>query len=278
MAGCRGASCSSPRSALASQGFEISPRLHFLLDGFKRFARGEEFRAHFYDESGEPWPTGHRLINEEYAATLRAARRAGQRARCTRASSRRRSSREVRENSVRPGRMTLDDLQRLLRARVRAALQPVSRMAGLRSAAAIVGRRHGAADTRHAADVRPRRELATIRSHAIHLSPKRAGSRSQTGICISATRASSTRRSKACLSRNYLRDRAGLIDAANGDAQRRGRPRRRPLSRGTSRRAHCRAERASTSHFSIIDDGDAVAMTTSVQSTFGSQLMVGGSS
>jgi gamma-glutamyltranspeptidase/glutathione hydrolase len=37
------------------------------------------------------------------------------------------------------------------------------------------------------------------------------------------------------------------------------------------------SELASTSHFSIVDRyGDAVSMTTSVQSTFGSQLMVGG--
>jgi gamma-glutamyltranspeptidase/glutathione hydrolase len=37
------------------------------------------------------------------------------------------------------------------------------------------------------------------------------------------------------------------------------------------------AERPSTSHFSIVDRyGDAVAMTTSVQGAFGSQLMVGG--
>jgi gamma-glutamyltranspeptidase/glutathione hydrolase len=37
------------------------------------------------------------------------------------------------------------------------------------------------------------------------------------------------------------------------------------------------AERPSTSHFSIVDSGgDAVAMTTSVQGAFGSQLMVGG--
>jgi gamma-glutamyltranspeptidase / glutathione hydrolase len=37
------------------------------------------------------------------------------------------------------------------------------------------------------------------------------------------------------------------------------------------------AERPSTSHFSIVDaSGDAVAMTTSVQGAFGSQLMAGG--
>ncbi len=48
----------------------------------------------------------------------------------------------------------------------------------------------------------------------------------------------------------------------------------RPL--GTTRR-RVSAERPSTSHFSIVDrTGDAVAMTTSVQGAFGSQLMVGG--
>src|SRR5690606_22425375 len=43
----------TPAIELAERGFEISPRLHFLLDGFKRFARRPEFRAHYYDENGE---------------------------------------------------------------------------------------------------------------------------------------------------------------------------------------------------------------------------------
>src|SRR5690606_11891962 len=58
-----------PAIELAEEGFEISPRLYFLLDQFKRFARAEAFRAYFYDEDGEPYVTGHRLVNPEYAAT-----------------------------------------------------------------------------------------------------------------------------------------------------------------------------------------------------------------
>src|SRR6185295_2590742 len=60
-----------PALALAQSGFEMSPRLHSLLDGFKRFARGEEFRRHFYDAGGEPLPVGYRVKSPEYAATLR---------------------------------------------------------------------------------------------------------------------------------------------------------------------------------------------------------------
>ena len=77
------------------------------------------------------------------------------------------------------------------------------------------------------------------------------------------------------LDAGYLRARAALIDPVERW------PRSLPASRcrrlpGSSRAA-LRSERPSTSHFSIVDKfGDAVAMTTSVQGAFGSQLMVGG--
>ena len=62
-----------PAIELAENGFEISPRLYFLLDRFAGFARARAFRAYFYDAGGKPHPTGYR-------------------SRCTRASSPRRSS------------------------------------------------------------------------------------------------------------------------------------------------------------------------------------------
>jgi gamma-glutamyltranspeptidase/glutathione hydrolase len=77
------------------------------------------------------------------------------------------------------------------------------------------------------------------------------------------------------LDAGYLRSRAALIDPdkamatiAPGE----------PLPAAAWRFAPGTAsERPSTSHFSIVDRfGDAVAMTTSVQGAFGSQLMVGG--
>jgi len=73
----------------------------------------------------------------------------------------------------------------------------------------------------------------------------------------------------------YLRERAALIDPTRAIAS---------VAAGNPRPAVAwefapgsPAERPSTSHFSIVDRfGDAVAMTTSVQGAFGSQLMVGG--
>jgi gamma-glutamyltranspeptidase/glutathione hydrolase len=101
----------APAIQVAEQGFDVSPRLHSLLDGFKRFARGEDFRRYYYDASGEPHAVGYRLTNPEYAATLRmlAANGAepmysGELAAAIAA--------EVQGNNVRPGRMTMQDLAR----------------------------------------------------------------------------------------------------------------------------------------------------------------------
>jgi gamma-glutamyltranspeptidase/glutathione hydrolase len=57
---------------LAEEGFPVSPRLNALL----RESRSEHFapaaRSYFFDASGEPLATGTVLKNPEYAATLRA--------------------------------------------------------------------------------------------------------------------------------------------------------------------------------------------------------------
>jgi gamma-glutamyltranspeptidase/glutathione hydrolase len=79
----------------------------------------------------------------------------------------------------------------------------------------------------------------------------------------------------ALLSSDYLAARAALIDPSQA---------LRAVAPGTPSPViawefapSSPAERPSTSHFSIADSfGDAVAMTTSVQGAFGSQLMVGG--
>jgi gamma-glutamyltranspeptidase/glutathione hydrolase len=80
---------------------------------------------------------------------------------------------------------------------------------------------------------------------------------------------------EALLAPSYLRARAALIDE---------RAALRSVTAGVPLEAAAwsfasgeASERPSTSHFSIVDRfGDAVAMTTSVQGAFGSQLMVGG--
>lgn len=60
-----------PAIRLSENGFEVSPRLHFML----RWQGAESFvptaRRYFFTRTGNAWPIGHLLRNPEFAATLR---------------------------------------------------------------------------------------------------------------------------------------------------------------------------------------------------------------
>ncbi|RYF25922.1 MAG: gamma-glutamyltransferase family protein [Comamonadaceae bacterium] len=69
-----------PAIALADNGFKVSARLNTLLANEKYLAQDPEARAYFYDASGKPWPVGHVLKNPELAKVLRAIARQGSKA------------------------------------------------------------------------------------------------------------------------------------------------------------------------------------------------------
>jgi gamma-glutamyltranspeptidase/glutathione hydrolase len=263
----------APAIELAENGFEVSPRLFGLLNGFKRFARGEDFRRYFYDASGEPRPVGFRLKNPEYAAALRALAAGGAEPMYT-GEIAAAIAEKVRNNNVRPGRMTPQDLKSY-EAHVSAPLCSPYR------AWRVCGPQlpsSGGVTTQQVLGILATRELPDVRINpvqAIHLFAE-------------ANRLAFADRNlylgdpkfvaapvAGLLDSGYLRARASLIDpekamatVAPGD----------PLPAAAWDYAPgAAAERPSTSHFSIVDrHGDAVAMTTSVQGAFGSQLMVGG--
>jgi gamma-glutamyltranspeptidase/glutathione hydrolase len=60
-----------PAIRLAEAGFAVSPRLHRLLAADPLLRRNPAARAHFYQRGGEALPVGHRLRNPELAAVLR---------------------------------------------------------------------------------------------------------------------------------------------------------------------------------------------------------------
>jgi gamma-glutamyltranspeptidase/glutathione hydrolase len=183
-----------PAIELAGTGFEISPRLYFLLDRAAGLARAERFRSHYFDESGNALPTGHRLVNEEYAATLRSLAAEGADAMYTGTLARRIVD-TVRNNGISTGLMTLEDLAAYRAEKLTALCSPyrdwrvcgprlpssggiaVQQMLGLvaclRAAPAVVGR------YRRAADARSRRALrharAARRSRAGNPSHRRGG-------------------------------------------------------------------------------------------------------
>ena len=263
----------APAISLAKRGFPISPRLYSLLNGFKRFARGEKFREYFYDASGEPHPVGYTLVNPEYAATLEllAAEGSDPLYTGTLADD---IVKQVRENNVRPGRMTHGDLA-AYKARESAPLctqYRVWRICGpqLPSSGGVT-----MAETLGTLRNFDLGELKNEPVAAIHL-------------IAEASRLAFADRNfylgdpdfvappvEALLGKRYLDTRAGLIDPKKAlPSVAPGQP-----DPGTAWNfaPSVSAEHPSTSHFSIVDRwGNAVAMTTSIQGAFGSQLMAGG--
>jgi gamma-glutamyltranspeptidase/glutathione hydrolase len=263
-----------PAIELADNGFEISPRLFGLLNGFKRFARGDDFRSYFYDASGEPHPVGYLLKNPPYAEALRTLAAAGGAAPMHTGPLAAAIAAEVRDNNVRPGRMTPEDLASY-EARVSQPLCTPYR------AWRVCGPQlpsSGGVTTQQVLGILAQLQLPSIATHPVQ----------SIHLFAEANRLAFADRNlylgdpqfvaapvAELLDAGYLRSRASLIDPVKAMATvAAGEPIPRAAWNYLPGRA---SERPSTSHFSIVDRfGDGVAMTTSVQGAFGSQLMVGG--
>ncbi len=262
-----------PAMELAEGGFEISPRLYFLLDRFRGFAQAERFLAYFYDEDGEPRKTGFRLVNTEYAGTLRLLAAQGADAMYT-GELAGRIVEAVTNNTVRPGGMTLDDLA-AYEARTTTALcspyrqwqvcGPRPPSSGGIAVQQILGILEAYDDTGLTGDpVQSIHLVAEASRLAFADRNLYLGDPDFVDVPVAAL-----------LNPGYLGSRAALIDPGQALQN---------VSAGSpqpdlawSFAPGMPTEVESTSHFSIVDRfGDAVSMTTTVQSAFGSQLMVGG--
>ena len=60
----------APAIELATNGFEISPRFYFMVDMYKERVNSDGFRHYFYDAEGNPKPVGSVLKNQPLANTL----------------------------------------------------------------------------------------------------------------------------------------------------------------------------------------------------------------
>ena len=72
-----------PAIALATQGFDVSPRMATLLAQETALKKDPVAAAYFYDAQVQPWPVGHRLRNPELAAVLQEVARHGSAAMAT---------------------------------------------------------------------------------------------------------------------------------------------------------------------------------------------------
>ena len=262
-----------PAIELANQGFPVSTRLHALLDGFKRFARADDFRRYFYDTNGEPRPVGYKLKNPEYAATLRLLAAQGAEPMYS-GELAAEIARTVQQNSVRAGRMTLDDLKSYRAHETEPLCSPYRswRVCGPQLPSS------GGVTTQQILEMLSRFDLGELRDDRV----------TSIHLIAEASRLAFADRNLYLGDPDFVRvPVAGLLDARYLDARAAAIDYKHALPAVKAGKPDglvawdfapsAAGERPSTSHFSIVDSGgDAVSMTTSVQGAFGSQLMAGG--
>jgi gamma-glutamyltranspeptidase / glutathione hydrolase len=246
----------APAIAAAEQGFPLSPRLHAQLEREPYLPSDREARAIFYQD-GKARPVGARIVNPQYAATLRTIGKEGAEA-FYRGEIARDIVRAVRSNA-KPGDLTEQDLAGYRALEREPLCGPYRRwrvcsMAPPSAGGVAVLQILGILERTTFARAPP------LSADAVHLF-------SEAGRLAYADRAKYlgdpafvSIPTKTLLGPGYLEKRAKLIGE---------RSMRMALPGDT--------EAAGTSHISIVDaQGNVASMTTTVEATFGSRIMVRG--
>lgn len=264
-----------PAIRLAENGFEISPR----LARFIAYAGGENgrlradfgARAYFFDTLGNPWPAGHVLRNPQYAATLRAiaergpsALTEGPIAEAIVAAARR---------GPRGGTLTLEDLQRTTARR----FEPVCgtfRIYRVCSAAPPTSANATIALLGLFERARPDPEgVESVDDWAAFMWASRLAYADRDHYM--ADPAAAPVPTLELIAPAYLDERARLIDIARAPARiDPGMPAGPDLF---ERWGRAQSDDSGTTHLVIVDAwGNAVSLTATIESLFGSQRMVMG--
>ncbi len=263
-----------PAITLAENGFEVSPRMARLLASAAqrgRMRNDPETRAYLFDAEGNPWPAGHLLRNPQYAATLRAIAEQGPRAL---------TEGPIAESIVaaarrepRAGTLTLADLQRAQPRR----FEPVCGAYRVYRVCTTAPPASGSA-------------VLEILGVYERLRPQPVGAESADdwAAFLWASRLAYADRdhyvaddtvvpvpTQELIAPDYLNLRAGLANLARAPARvSAGMPAGRDLF---ERWGRDEGDDAGTTHMAIVDRwGNAVSLTATVESVFGSQRMASG--
>ena len=262
-----------PAIRLAEEGFEISPRLHMLVSQDKHLRRYAAARRYFYDAEQVAWSVGHRLVNKPFAETLRAIANGGADAFYKGAIAADIVS-TVAGASSNPGLMTSVDL-RDYKAIVRPAVcggyrgYSVYGMGPPSSGGLTVAMILGLIERFDFAAFGPD---ATA---AVHLFAEAGRLAYADRNIYMADSDFVDVPSGTLLGRAYLKGRSALINGKRSMGKANpGNPDQRQSFNGSSAGSY---EGYSTTHISIVDaDGNAASMTSSIESAFGSRLIVRG--
>jgi len=261
-----------PAIRLAEGGFVIGPRLARSLQTYRvAIASDPQARAIYLDATGQPWPQGHRLRNPEYARSLRAIAEQG-----PRALTQGRIADAIiaaAQREPRAGTLSLDDLAAFAPRRLEPLCAPfrayrVCSMPSPSSANAMLS-------------------ILGLYARA-RPAPKGPQSIDDWAAFLWASRLSYVDRdhymaddrfveapTAALVAPEYLDARAALIDLrASRDVIPIGAPADEALRQ---RWGSASMQENGTTHISIVDaEGNAVALTATIESEYGAQRMAGG--
>ncbi|MFQ5983939.1 MAG: gamma-glutamyltransferase [Alphaproteobacteria bacterium] len=263
----------APAIDLAQNGFPVSPRLHALIAGARELNAFPDTTAYFFTPNGAPKPVGTRLKNPALAVTLRRIAAEGAEA-FYRGEIAKDVARAVQGVPRNPGRLTLADLAGYKARRVEPACAPyrVWRVCGMGPPSS------GGVTTLQILGVLERFDLGALK----------AGSLDAVHLIAEASRLAYADRARyladdafvpvpvdGLLDEGYLAGRAALIvpEKTMGTAA----PGLPPNARAVPDVPEPAKGQPSTTHISVVDaDGNAVALTSSIETAFGSRLMVRG--
>jgi gamma-glutamyltranspeptidase/glutathione hydrolase len=263
-----------PAIALARDGFDVSPRLYYSLRWFGPDVLSPAARAYLFDSTGSPRPIGHRLKNLEYAATLEALAEGG------------------------AGAFYAGPIADAIVAAVKDAPNAAGDLSLADLAGyAVVERAPVCTDYRawrvcgmgppSSGGLAIAQILELIEPFDVGNSPDEAMRASAMHVITEAERLAFADRGRyladpafvpvpsGLLDATYLESRRALIDAAAAMA--RAEPGLPPDADKRAYGADATLESIGTSHLSVVDaEGNAVALTTTIEGAFGSGLFAAG--
>lgn len=276
-----------PAIKLAEDGFSVSPRLHQMLTYLqKNTPKGishSKLAGYFFDGKQKPWSVGYKLKNPQYAKTLKHIAKYGAKA-FYNGKIAKQIVRAVQGDRIKPGKLSLSDL---------------SNYQSLERSPLCLSIEMPANDPKDKAGIDrykicgappPSSGASTILTILATLKIKGVNPQTSpvhfTHLFSEASKLAFADRNlyiadpdfvnvpaRALLKANYLYKRSALIGAKPAPKAEAG----NPLNIKSARINLGSPELPSTSHFSIIDkNGNAVSMTSSIETAFGSRIMVAG--
>lgn len=261
-----------PAIRLSEEGFVIGPRLARSLQTWRAaIAADPQARSIYLDDAGQPWPQGHRLRNAEYARSLRAIAEQG-----ARALTQGRIANEIiaaAQREPRAGTLSLDDLAAFAPRRLEPLCAPfrayrVCSVPSPSSANAMLSILGLYARARPVPEGPQNIDDWAAFLWASRLSYVDRDHYMADDRFVEAPTA-------ALVAPDYLDARAALIDLR---ASRHAIPIGAPAGEALRQRWGSNAMRENgTTHLSIVDtEGNAVALTATIESEYGAQRMAGG--